>query len=91
MEMVYTWENVILVSVMAKEYIYSRMGLATKEVGSKEKEKAGEFINMPMEASTLVNIELVSGRALACMNITIKRLIKEVGRKIKRMGMESQY
>ena len=91
MEMVFIWVSVTLDSDTAKEYIYLKMVLATRAAGSKEKERAGASTNMLMEASIPVSIGQASEKVSACMNIIIKKLTKEIGKKTKRMAMGSRY
>lgn len=91
MVMGFTWENATQVSDMEKEYTCLKMVLVMKATGLRGKEKDGEFISMPMEASTLASIKEATGKAQVCMSITIKKYIKEIGKRIKRMAMESLY
>jgi hypothetical protein len=72
---------------MEKESISSKMVQFMKELGIKEKERDGVSINMLMEVNIQVNIELDKEKELACMSTSIKKSIREIGRKIRKMDM----
>jgi hypothetical protein len=90
MEMEFIWVNATWVLDMGKESTFLRTDLATKETGSKAKERAGVFTSMRMEVNILASISLASEKVSACTNTIIKKPIKATGKKIKRMAMELQ-